>query len=91
MISDRNMQKDSRLIKTSAPSVAQINAEYVKINAEYVTQVSYDYFMKSDTVSRCICVHLLKFAVLCFCSLKLSNKYWAPHVKNKLPFEAQVR
>jgi len=78
------MQKDSRLIKTSAPSVAQINAEYV-------TQVSYDYFMKSNTVSRCICVHLLKFAVLCFCSLKLSNKYWAPHVKNKLPFEAQVR
>uniref|UniRef100_A0A673KBH0 RNA helicase aquarius N-terminal domain-containing protein n=1 Tax=Sinocyclocheilus rhinocerous TaxID=307959 RepID=A0A673KBH0_9TELE len=27
--------------------------------------------------------------VLCF-SLKLSNKYWAPHVKNKLPFDSQV-
>uniref|UniRef100_A0A671SA36 RNA helicase aquarius n=1 Tax=Sinocyclocheilus anshuiensis TaxID=1608454 RepID=A0A671SA36_9TELE len=46
------MQKDSRVIKTSAPPVSQINAEYVT---------------------------------------QLSNKYWAPHVKNKLPFDSQVR
>ncbi|XP_016335946.1 RNA helicase aquarius isoform X4 [Sinocyclocheilus anshuiensis] len=45
------MQKDSRVIKTSAPPVSQINAEYVT---------------------------------------QLSNKYWAPHVKNKLPFDSQV-
>lgn len=45
------MEKDSRVMKTSAPSVSQINAEYVT---------------------------------------QLSNKYWAPHVKNKLPFDAQI-
>uniref|UniRef100_A0A8C1TIK3 RNA helicase aquarius n=1 Tax=Cyprinus carpio TaxID=7962 RepID=A0A8C1TIK3_CYPCA len=45
------MQKDSRVIKTSAPPVSQINAEYVT---------------------------------------QLSNKYWAPHLKNKLPFDSQV-
>nr|AAH55165.1 Zgc:63611 protein [Danio rerio] len=45
------MQKDSRLVKTSAPSVSQINAEFVT---------------------------------------QLSNKYWAPHVKNKLPFDSKI-
>ncbi|XP_030641850.1 RNA helicase aquarius [Chanos chanos] len=45
------MEKDARVKKTSAPSVSQINAEYV-------TQVS--------------------------------NKYWAPHVKNKLPFDPKL-
>ncbi|XP_057199883.1 RNA helicase aquarius isoform X3 [Triplophysa rosa] len=45
------MEKDSRVMKTSAPSVSQINAEYVT---------------------------------------QLANKYWAPHVKNKLPFDAQI-
>uniref|UniRef100_A0A8C1YQ74 RNA helicase aquarius n=1 Tax=Cyprinus carpio TaxID=7962 RepID=A0A8C1YQ74_CYPCA len=40
------------VIKTSAPPVSQINAEYVT---------------------------------------QLSNKYWAPHLKNKLPFDSQVR
>lgn len=37
------MQKDSRVIKTSAPPVSQINAEYV-------TQVSYDYCMISVSI-----------------------------------------
>ncbi|XP_073783162.1 RNA helicase aquarius isoform X2 [Danio rerio] len=45
------LQKDSRLVKTSAPSVSQINAEFVT---------------------------------------QLSNKYWAPHVKNKLPFDSKI-
>ncbi|XP_076834067.1 LOW QUALITY PROTEIN: RNA helicase aquarius [Brachyhypopomus gauderio] len=45
------MEKDARVKKTAAPSVAQINAEYVT---------------------------------------QLSIKYWAPHVKNKLPFASEV-
>ncbi|KAK3563005.1 hypothetical protein QTP86_013270 [Hemibagrus guttatus] len=45
------MEKDARVKKTAAPSVAQINAEYVT---------------------------------------QLSNKYWAPHAKNKLPFDSKV-
>ncbi|XP_017331417.1 RNA helicase aquarius isoform X3 [Ictalurus punctatus] len=45
------MEKDSRVKKTAAPSVEQINAEYVT---------------------------------------QLSNKYWAPHAKNKLPFDSKV-
>ncbi len=70
------MQKDSRVIKTSAPPVSQINAEYV-------TQVSYDYFISISQT--CLCINV------CVFSLKLSNKYWAPHVKSKLPFDPQVR
>lgn len=53
------MQKDSRLIKTSAPSVSQINAEYV-------TQVSYNHFIMRNTVllfvficSQCVCLYSL--------------------------------
>ncbi|XP_028852048.1 RNA helicase aquarius isoform X1 [Denticeps clupeoides] len=45
------MEKDARVKKTAAPSVSQINAEYVT---------------------------------------QLANKYWAPHVKNKLPFDPKV-
>ncbi|XP_062863448.1 RNA helicase aquarius isoform X2 [Trichomycterus rosablanca] len=45
------MEKDARVKKTAAPSVTQINAEYVT---------------------------------------QLANKYWAPHVKNKLPFDSKV-
>uniref|UniRef100_A0A8B9KQT0 RNA helicase aquarius n=1 Tax=Astyanax mexicanus TaxID=7994 RepID=A0A8B9KQT0_ASTMX len=46
------MEKDARVKKTAAPSVSQINAEYVT---------------------------------------QLSVKYWAPHAKNKLPFDCKVR
>ncbi|XP_018583353.2 RNA helicase aquarius isoform X2 [Scleropages formosus] len=45
------MEKEPPVKKTSAPSVSQINAEFVT---------------------------------------QLANKYWAPHVKNKLPFDAKV-
>ncbi|XP_035388468.1 RNA helicase aquarius isoform X2 [Electrophorus electricus] len=45
------MEKDARVKKTAAPSVSQINAEYVT---------------------------------------QLSNRYWAPHAKNKLPFDSEV-
>ncbi|KAJ8289040.1 hypothetical protein COCON_G00016990 [Conger conger] len=47
----RNMEKVTYMKKTSAPSVSQINAEYVT---------------------------------------QLANKYWAPHSKNKLPFDPKV-
>ncbi|KAG7466190.1 hypothetical protein MATL_G00162160 [Megalops atlanticus] len=47
----RNMDKVTNVKKASAPSVSQINAEYVT---------------------------------------QLANKYWAPHVKNKLPFDPKV-
>ncbi|MFT7801790.1 intron-binding protein aquarius isoform X1 [Arapaima gigas] len=45
------MEKEPPAKKTSAPSVSQINAEFVT---------------------------------------QLANKYWAPHVKNKLPFDPKV-
>uniref|UniRef100_W5N2Y6 RNA helicase aquarius n=1 Tax=Lepisosteus oculatus TaxID=7918 RepID=W5N2Y6_LEPOC len=46
-----NMEKVAQVKKASAPSVSQINAEYVT---------------------------------------QLANKYWAPHVKKKLPFDPKV-
>uniref|UniRef100_A0A4W6EGY1 RNA helicase aquarius n=1 Tax=Lates calcarifer TaxID=8187 RepID=A0A4W6EGY1_LATCA len=46
------MEKETPAKKAAAPSVSQINAEYVT---------------------------------------QLANKYWAPHAKNKLPFDTKVR
>lgn len=97
-------EKETPSKKAAAPSVSQINAEYV-------TQVTLLYLHTARRFCSSIlpllwyhsgpkrysthnfmysCLRLFIYIFFFHLLFQLANKYWAPHSKNKLPFDPKV-
>lgn len=83
-------EKEPPAKKVAAPSVSQINAEYVtqvsNINRFYIIYCK-DTF--KQLCKSCIFIYSADYFISLY--FQLANKYWAPQAKNKLPFDPKVR